>query len=76
VEQDGVSAETPGEPADPARGHVEDGPAISVSTAQMLGCTTALSWMRHHRDGAVMALGRRRRRRNAAKSLSSIAHGQ
>ena len=49
----GVSAETPpaparvpGDPADPARCHVEDGPAISVSTAQMLACTAALSWMR------------------------------
>jgi Domain of unknown function (DUF222)/HNH endonuclease len=69
----GVSAETPaapapvpGDPADPARCHVEDGPAISVSTAQMLACTAALSWMRHGRDGAVLALGRRRRRPNSA----------
>jgi HNH endonuclease len=64
-----VSAETPsrvpGDPADPARCHVEDGPAISVSTAQMLSCTAALSWMRHDR-GAVLALGRRRRRPSAA----------
>ena len=50
----GVSAETPaaparvpGDPADPARCHVEDGPAISVSTAQMIACTAALSWMTH-----------------------------
>ena len=56
----GVSAETPpaparvpGDPADPARCHVEDGPAISVSTAQMIACTAALSWM----------TARRRRRR-------------
>jgi len=69
----GVSAETPaaparvpGDPADPARCHVEDGPAISVSTAQMLTCTAAVSWMRHGPDGAVLALGRRRRRPNAA----------
>jgi hypothetical protein len=40
-----ASAETPpagpapGDPADPKRCHVEDGPAISVSTAQMIGCT-------------------------------------
>jgi len=54
----GVSAETPaaaepapGHPADPARCHVEDGPALSVSTAQMLGCTAVLSWMRHDRSG-------------------------
>jgi hypothetical protein len=64
-----VSAETPapvpGDPADPARCHVEDGPAISVSTAQMLSCTAAVSWMRHDR-GAVLALGRRRRKPNAA----------
>ena len=59
----GVSAETPaaparvpGDPADPARCHVEDGPAISVSTAQMLACTAALSWMTHGDAGAVLAL--------------------
>jgi len=45
---------------------VEDGPAISVSTAQMLACTAALSWMLHDRDGGVLRLGRRRRRPNAA----------
>jgi 5-methylcytosine-specific restriction endonuclease McrA len=68
--QAGVSAETParvpGDPADPARCHVEDGPAVSISTAQLLGCTAALSWMAHGRDGAVLALGRRRRRPSAA----------
>ena len=69
----GVCAETPvpaprapGDPADPARCHVEDGPALSVSTAQMLGCAAALSWMRHGGGGAVLDLGRRRRRPNAA----------
>jgi hypothetical protein len=69
----GVSAETPpaagpvpGDPADPARCHVENGPAVSVSTAQMLTCTATLSWMRHDHDGAVLDLGRRRRRPNAA----------
>jgi hypothetical protein len=69
----GVSAETPaaparvpGDPADPARCHVEDGPAISVSTAQMLACTAALSWMTHGDGGAVLALGRRRRRPSSA----------
>jgi 5-methylcytosine-specific restriction endonuclease McrA len=56
----------PGDPADPARCHVEDGPAISVSTAQMLACTAALSWMTHGGAGAVLALGRRRRRPSAA----------
>jgi hypothetical protein len=68
----GVSAETPagasvpGDPADPARCHVGDGPAISVSTAQMLACTAALSWMTHSDAGAVLALGRRRRRPSSA----------
>ena len=69
----GVSAETPaaparvpGDPADPARCHVEDGPAISVSTAQMIACTAALSWMTHGDGGAVLALGRRRRRPSSA----------
>jgi len=67
----GVSAETrtariPGDPGDPARCHVEDGPAISVSTAQMLACTAALSWMTHGDAGAVLALGRRRRRPSSA----------
>ena len=57
---------TPGDPADPARCHVEDGLALSVSTAQMIGCTAALSWMLHDRDGTVLDLGRRRRRPNAA----------
>jgi HNH endonuclease len=32
----------------------------------MLGCTAALSWMTHDRGGAVLALGRRRRRPSAA----------
>jgi len=61
-----AASRTPGHPADPARCHVEDGPAISVTTAQMLGCTAALSWMLHDHDGAVLDLGRRRRRPNAA----------
>jgi hypothetical protein len=69
-EPGGVSAETPppvpGDPADPARCHVQDGAAISVSAAQMLGCTAALSWITHDRGGAVLALGRRRRRPSAA----------
>ncbi len=65
-----VSAETPppvpGDPADPARCHVEDGPAVSISTAQMISCTAALSWMTHGDGGAVLALGRRRRRPSSA----------
>ncbi len=45
---------------------MEDGPAISVSTAQMITCTAALSWMLHDRDGTVLDVGRRRRRAPAA----------
>jgi hypothetical protein len=65
-------AETPGSPprvpghaVDPARCHVEDGPAISVSTAQMIACSSALSWMLHDSAGKLLDLGRRRRRPNA-----------
>jgi hypothetical protein len=68
-----VSAETPapgrqvpGHPADPARCHVEDGPAISVSNAQMVACTATLSWMRHDHDGTLLDVGRRRRRPTSA----------
>jgi hypothetical protein len=68
----GVSAETPpgprpvpGHPADPARCHVEDGPAIGASTAQMLACTATLSWMGHDHDGTLLDVGRRRRRPTA-----------
>jgi hypothetical protein len=81
-----VSAETPtaagpapgdpAGPADPARCHVEDGPAVSVSTAQMLGCGAVLSWMRHACDGSVLALGRRRRRPNAAQRRAARERDQ
>jgi 5-methylcytosine-specific restriction endonuclease McrA len=53
-------------PVAPGRCHVEDGPAISVTTAQMIGCEATLSWMRHDRDGSVLDVGRRRRRPGAA----------
>jgi 5-methylcytosine-specific restriction endonuclease McrA len=56
----------PAGPADPGRCHVEDGHAISISTAQMLTCTAALSWMLHDRDGTILDLGRRRRRPTSA----------
>jgi hypothetical protein len=66
-----VSAETsparpPGHQAGPVRCHVEDGPAISVSTAQMIACSSSWSWMLHHSAGKLLDLGRRRRRPNAA----------
>jgi hypothetical protein len=51
----------PGHPADPGRCHVQDGPAISVGTAQMIGCTAALSWLLHDRDGTALDAGRKRR---------------
>jgi Domain of unknown function (DUF222)/HNH endonuclease len=73
ADPDGVSAETspaarraPDDPADPARCHVEDGPAISVTTAQMIACSAAWSWMLHDSVGKLLDLGRRRRRPNAA----------
>jgi hypothetical protein len=68
----GVSAETPaappvpGDPADPARCHVEDGPAISVTTAQMIACGSTWSWMLHDSAGQLLDVGRRRRRPTAA----------
>jgi hypothetical protein len=68
----GVSAETPalprlaGHPADPGRCHVEDGPAIGPSAAQMLACGATWTWMLHDSAGQLLDLGRRRRRPNAA----------
>ena len=73
ADQAGVSAETSdpgarvaGHPADPTRRHVEDGPAISVSAAQMLACAATLSWMLHDSAGELLDLGRRRRRPTSA----------
>ena len=65
----GVSAETPHPPwrrCPPTRrirpgASVEDGPAISVSTARIVACTAALSWMTSANASAVLALGRQRR---------------
>ncbi len=58
----GPAREPPGRPADPQRCHVEDGPAISVTTAQMIACTATLSWMLHDHDGTLLDAGLRRRR--------------
>jgi hypothetical protein len=66
AETSGSAARAPGHPADPARCHVEDGPAVSVGTARMLACTAAVSWMLHDSAGRLLDLGRRRRRPNAA----------
>ncbi len=62
----GASPRPAGHPADPARCHVEDGPAISVSTAQTIACSASLTWMLHDSAGKLLDLGRRRRRPNAA----------
>jgi hypothetical protein len=66
AETSGSGPQAPGHPADPARCHVEDGPAISVTAAQMITCSSALSWMLHDSAGRLLDLGRRRRRPNAA----------
>ncbi len=62
----GLQPITPGHPAGPARCHVEDGPAVSVRTAQRIACSATLSWMLHDSAGKLLDLGRRRRRPNAA----------
>ena len=54
------------DPAHPARCHVEDGPAISPATAQMIACTATWTWMLHDSAGKLLDVGRRRRRANAA----------
>jgi Domain of unknown function (DUF222)/HNH endonuclease len=75
-EDPGVSAETPGadpgpavpvsHPAHPARCHVEDGPALSPATAQMIACNATISAMLHDVGGNVLNVGRRTRRPSAA----------
>jgi HNH endonuclease len=56
----------PANPARPDRCHVEDGPAISPTAAQMIACTATWTWMLHDSAGKLLDLGRRRRRPNAA----------
>ena len=50
------------EPADPARCHLQDGPAISPVTARRLACQSMVSWMLRDRRGNVLDVGRRQRR--------------
>jgi hypothetical protein len=58
----GVSAEASiGHPAHPSRCHIEDGPAISPTTAQAIACSTTASWMLHDHNGDLLDVGRRRR---------------
>jgi len=53
-------------PAHPARCHVEDGPALSPATLQMIACNAAISTMVHDAGGTVLTAGRRTRRAPAA----------
>jgi hypothetical protein len=66
AEAQAQAADAPGNPADPGRCHVEDGPGISVSTADMLACDATLSWMLHDHDGTLLDVGRRSRKPSAA----------
>ena len=43
------------------RCHVDDGPALSTDTLQMLACDSLISWMRHDARGNVIDVGRRHR---------------
>jgi Domain of unknown function (DUF222) len=43
------------------RCHIDDGPAISTDTLQMLACDSVISWMRHDSRGNVLDVGRRHR---------------
>jgi hypothetical protein len=53
-------------PAHPLRCHLDDGPAIGLSTAQMIACNAAVSWMLHDHKGDVLDVGRRHRRPSPA----------
>jgi hypothetical protein len=63
-----VPAETPRpswpvwHPAWLDRCHVEDGPAISPATLQLIGCNATVCTMVHDADGNVLAVGRRSRK--------------
>jgi 5-methylcytosine-specific restriction endonuclease McrA len=48
-------------PAREDRCHLEDGPAISPSALQLIGCNATISVMIHDTDGTVLAVGRRTR---------------
>jgi hypothetical protein len=43
------------------RCHIDDGPAISTDTLQMIACDSLVSWMRHDSRGNVLDVGRRHR---------------
>ena len=50
---------------------MEDGPAISVTTAQMIACTATFSWMLHDHDGILLDADLRRRRPSAAQGRAA-----
>jgi 5-methylcytosine-specific restriction endonuclease McrA len=50
-----------GHPAHPRRCHLEDGPALSPTTAQRLACVATVSWMLHDHHGNLLDVGRRHR---------------
>jgi hypothetical protein len=64
--RDGVSAETPclpfWHPAHEDRCHLDDGPAISPATLQLIGCDATISTMIHDLSGAIIDVGRRTRK--------------
>ena len=49
-------------PAREDRCHVEDGPAISPSALQLIGCNATISAMVHDASGTILAVGRRTRK--------------
>jgi hypothetical protein len=57
---------TIGHPAWPGRCHVEDGPAVSYGTAQLIACDATISTMAHDLQGQILNVGRRRRKATAA----------
>ena len=64
----GVSAETrqprwpATHPARPDRCHLADGPALSPTALQYIGCNATISAMAHDADGTILAVGRRTRK--------------
>jgi 5-methylcytosine-specific restriction endonuclease McrA len=58
---DATEALPVGQPAQPSRCHLEDGPAISPATAQAIACCATVSWMLHDHKGNPLDVGRRHR---------------
>jgi 5-methylcytosine-specific restriction endonuclease McrA len=66
AESQSTPGRLPGHPADPARCHLEDGPALAPAAAQALACHATVSWMLHDHDGTLLDVGRRHRRATPA----------